>query len=454
MNELVPVFNSLASDENRERRSRRLLRKLLILATALAAGCGGAELRYAPVRPTFALASERLAPVASVRFVDASGGMQSMGTALMLKRRFFDSFHGAMSDSLTALGVSTSTASGADVEIALTESRLDRGQGLNADLTATVRYALRVRRGGRVVCEREGSGWAVLRESLVASPDAKTVEQALARAADGLGPVLASSCLYASGTSGTAVSASSAAASSSAANEDVDVPPSPGRRDPRLLVLSIGVERYRGFAPARFAANDARAFAAYAQSVLGAAPERVALAVDEDATDAGLRKYLEGWLPNRVGVGDTVVVYFAGRGAFDSGAAKTYLLPSDGDAAYLEQTAYPLPRLLEQLGRLPAKVVVVLDGGFSGSGPRSSAPPGSRGGVAASIPLPPPNVILIDAAGPAQSVGFDAAHSHGLFTYFLLKSLRDAPDLGGAFDAAAPQVRKAATEQSPQRRPL
>jgi|GEM_PF-3490102 len=429
---------------------------LLLLCAALAAGCGGAPLRYTPSRPPFALAAERLAPIASVRFSDASGGMQSMGTALMLRRHFYDSFQDAMRDSLAALGVSTSSAaSGADLEIALLESRLDRGQGLNADLTATVRYELRARRGGQLACAREGSGWAVLRESLVASPDAKTVEQALAKAADGLGPVLASSCLYAPQAPADVAAASSATAQSPATRAGVDVPPSPGRRDPRLLVLAVGIERYRSLPPARFAANDARAFAAYARTALGAADERVAVAVDDDATYAGLRKYVEGWLPNRLGVGDTLVVYFAGRGAFDSGKAASYLVPSDGDANYLEQTAYPLARLMTELGRLPAKVVVVLDAGFSGAGPRSAGPPGALGSVAATIPLPPSNVVLIDAAAAAQPVNVDEAHEHGLFTYYLLKALRDAPDLSAAFDAAAPEVMKASPDaaQSPQRRP-
>lgn len=434
------------------------MKKLLLLSAALAAGCGGAQLRYTPAQPSFALAPERSVPIASIRFLDASGGMQSMGTALMLKRRFYDSFREAMQDSLTSLKVTTAAVSGADVEIVLTEARLARGQGLNADLTATVRYVVRARRGGQAACEREGSGWTVLRESLVSSPDAQAVERALAKAADGLGPVLASSCLYAPEPSAAAPPTATPAGTGPGAF-DVDAPPSPGRRDPHLLVLAVGVERYRGLPPARFAGNDARAFAAYAKAVLGAADERVALAVDDDATYASLRKYIEGWLPNRLSVGDRVIVYFSGHGAFDSSSGATYLVPSDGDTSYLEQTAYPLARVYAQLGRLPAKVFVVLDAGFSGSGPRSAAPPGARLSAVAPASLPPANTALIAAAAPAQAVNVDAVRGHGLFTYFLLKALRAAPDLRAAFDAAKPEVEKAArrdlnVDQSPLWRPL
>lgn len=418
------------------------------MLAVFAAGCGGAELRYSPAAPPSGFSPQRLEPIASVRFTDASGGMQSMGTALMLKRHFSESFRDAMQASFAALQVSTGAAGGADVEIVLKEARLARGQGVNADLTATVRYVLRAGGGGRPACEREGSGWAVLRESLTSSPDAKAVERALAKAADGLGPLLASSCLY----SAPASAASTAPAAGAAV--DVDAPPNPGRRDPHLLVLAVGVERYRGAPPARFAAGDARAFAAYAKAVLGASDERVAVAVDEDAAYASLRKYVDGWIPNRLGVGDAVIVYFAGRGATDPATGKAYLAPSDVDPAYLEQTAYPLDQFFGGLGRLPAKVFVVLDAGFSGAGERSLTPAGAR-------PLPvspaanlPANVALLSAAAAsAQGVAVDEAGRHGLFTYHLLRALRTASDLRAAFDAAKPEVEKSArfagSEQSP-----
>jgi hypothetical protein len=426
------------------------VRKTLLLAVALTAGCGGAELRYAPAQPPFALSRERLAPIASVRFTDASGGMQSMGTGLMLKRHFYESFRDAMSVSLSSLDVSTGAASGADLEISLSEARLDRGQGLNADLTATVRYVVRVSRGGKPACEREGSGWTVLRESLVSSPDAKAVEVALTKAADGLGPTLASSCLYAAAPLKTTPTVPVAAAP-----YDVDVPPAPGRRDPHMLVLAFGAERYRGGAPARFAGADARAFAAYAEAALGASDERVVLAVDEDATYASLRKYVDGWIPNRLGVDDAVIVYFAGRGATEGATGKAYLAPTDADPSYLAQTAYSTTELLAALGRLPAKVTLILDAGFSGAGPRSMTPPGAKAFAVDPAVRIPANVTVVSAARADESVNDVSARGHGLFTYELLKALRDAPALHPAFEAAKIEVALSArrdwnAEQTPQ----
>ncbi len=401
------------------------MKRLLGGAILLAAGCAAVDLRGSPSRTAYALAPERVAPIASVEFKDLAGGLRQDGTHLVLKRPFVDSFRDAALARLAALNVPVGTAGGAVVRVEVTESTLTRGRGFNADLTGTVKYALRVLRDGREVCVREASGWAVVHETLTSSPERAVLDAALSKAADDLGPALASSCLYTAGGPGSAAPAPAAV------------------RDPALIAVVIGVERRRGAAaPVAGAASDAKDFAAVLKTALGAGDGRVVLLVDDGASLADLNKTLEHWLPDHIAPGDRVVVYFAGQGARDA-RGDAYLVPFDGDAAYLDSTAFPLSRLLAGLGRLPATSTVVLDASFSGTGGRTLAAP-DGGESAAALP---PGVTVLRASSPGQAAG--AADGHGRFTAALLRALNErGGDLSSAFDAAAPGL----TDQKPLRR--
>lgn len=403
-------------------------RFLPLSALLLAAGCVGVDLRYAPSQPAYPLAPERLAPIASVEFADLAGGLREEGTPLVLKRPFVDNFRDAVLAQLSALKVPVGTAGGAAVRVEVTEATLTRGRGFKADLTATVKYRLRVIRDGREACVKDASGWAVVREGFATTPAADAMERGLAKAVDNLGPAIASSCLYPPSAAASAVPAA--------------VP-----RDPALIAVVIGAERHRAGVPAaEGAARDARAFAGHLKALLGLGDDRVALLLDDGASLADLNKHLERWLPDHAAPGDRVVVYFAGHGARDaSGAA--YLVPFDGDPAYLDSTAFPVERLLKDLGHLPAASTVVLDASFAGDGGRTLAGPRPKRAGPVMDEAPPSNVTVFVAASEDRVAR--AAGGHGVFTAALLRALRErGGDFATAFDAAAPGL----ADQKPLRR--
>lgn len=310
---------------------RRALSVVLAAPLLLAAGCASTELRYTPPAPAGSFSPAGLAPVSALTFKDSSGGLNSVGTGLVLKRPFFDSFRDAVAAQFAALKVPVTPGAGSAVEVELTRAGLARGRGFAADVKASLVYALNVRSAGETLCRQEISGWATLHEGgLTTSTASEVLEKALTKAMENLAPGLSASCL-----SVPRPSAAGAAPVVSAS------------RNPNSWALIVGVG-----GPA--ALEEARAAAEYAKNVLGVPGDHAVVVVDNMATLAAVQKYVERWLPDHAGPDHTVFAAFFVPGA---GAS---LLPFDGDAAYPAETEYPLTRLYAVLGRLTARSAVVL----------------------------------------------------------------------------------------------
>jgi hypothetical protein len=192
--------------------------------------------------------------------------------------------------------------------------------------------------------------------------------------------------------------------------------------------IVIGVEQYRqGIPRADYATHDAEMMTKYLTEVMGYPEENVVTLLNENALRSDFEKYFERWLANTVEKDGTVFVYFAGRGAPDAKNGDIYLVPHDGDALFLDQTAYPLKRLYAALGKLPAKkIIVVLDSNFSGAGSRSIA---ARGNRPLGVSLPglaslSKNIVTLSATTGDQTASAYDDKGHGLLTYFMLKGIK------------------------------
>jgi hypothetical protein len=248
---------------------------------------------------------------------------------------------------------------------------------------------------------------------------------------------------------------------------DVDRVPEGKLTRKNAYAIVVGIEQYRQKLPkADYATHDAQVMNDYLIKTLGLQEENVALLTDDHAARTDLVKYVENWLPNRVEKGDSVFIYFSGHGAPNPKTGEAYVVPYDGDPAYIDTTGYPLKRLYEQLAKLPAKeVVVMLDSCFSGAGGRSVIAKGMRPmGLSAETPVEAKGktVVLAASSGDQVSSTYDK-NGHGLFTYFLLKGLQGeadgnkdgSVDLQEVFDYLKPQVERIArreynNEQTPQ----
>lgn len=244
---------------------------------------------------------------------------------------------------------------------------------------------------------------------------------------------------------------------------DIDeLPMTPAPPNARAHAVIVGIENYRSkIAAVKYAERDAASATEYVKRVFGYQDENVAVLKNTEATKSDFEKYFERWLPNRVEKGDDVIIYFAGHGAAAPDTGKAYLVPYDGDPEYLQQTVYALSDLYLHLAKLPAKnITIILDSCFSGSGDRSIASANLRPIIAVKMADVPANLTLLAATAKNQpSLAYDEV-GHGLFTYYLLRAIKqqaqDGPiDIRSAFEAAAPAVSRVArrqynTDQTPQ----
>jgi uncharacterized caspase-like protein len=240
------------------------------------------------------------------------------------------------------------------------------------------------------------------------------------------------------------------AAPAAAAQPDIDQLPAARAARPNSYAVVIGIEHYREKLPnADYAAGDAKLAALYFQRALGVPEANIALLTDERAAKSDFEKYFERWLPNRVEAGATVYVYYSGHGAPNPAKGDAYMVPYDGDPTYIEQTGYPVKRLFEQLAKLPAKqVYVAMDSCFSGAGGRSVIAQGARPLVnVAQADVPAKLTVLAASAGDQISNSY-TEKSHGLFTYFFLKGLKEkGDDFHAVFDYLKPEVSRMARRE-------
>ncbi len=229
---------------------------------------------------------------------------------------------------------------------------------------------------------------------------------------------------------------------------------------PQNIALVIGIEKYQRLIPARYARADAERVAKYLYE-LGYAPRNVEVLINERATEAQIRLALERWVSERVQADSRVLIYYSGHGSINPVTGETYLVPHDGDASYLSNTAYPTKMLYAKLAELKAKqVVVVLDSCFSGQGGRSVLMEGVRPAVAKieDPVLASPRLAVLAAAEGSQISTMSKNKQHGLFTYYLLKALLEGQrDLAAIYDYVSPKVQDEAKllngQQVPNLRP-
>ena len=216
---------------------------------------------------------------------------------------------------------------------------------------------------------------------------------------------------------------------------DADLAPPETRAVPKdnAYAIVVGVEDYRDLPKVDYARRDAEMVKKYLIKSMGYREQNVVLLLGDRVTRSQLAARFENWLPKQVGDSNDaeVFVYYGGHGAPDPSTNQAFLVPYDGDPAFLEATAYPLNRLYKILSDLPAKrVIVALDTCFSGAGGRSVISKGTRP-MLIKVDGPQiggPNLVVLTAAAGNQVSSAYMDKRHGLFTYYFLKGLQGEAD--------------------------
>lgn len=209
--------------------------------------------------------------------------------------------------------------------------------------------------------------------------------------------------------------------------EDVDANiPKGGSKNENTFALIIGNENYRRLAAVPYATNDAKIFAEYCEKTLGIPKANIDLI--PDATQNDIRHGVST-LTNRLdafkGEGKAIV-YYAGHGIPDEKDKTAYMLPIDGFASDIE-SGYSLDKLYKTLSAVPSEqILVFLDACFSGA-KRDGEMIASARGVAIKVKetAPEGKLLVFTAATGDETAICDKDLHHGIFTYYLLKCLRD-----------------------------
>ena len=197
------------------------------------------------------------------------------------------------------------------------------------------------------------------------------------------------------------------------------------KRDTYALI--IGNENYRFVPQVPYAIHDARVFRQYCEQTLGLPAEHIHIC--EDATKQIILEDELPWLesiPNRDS--KKLIVYYAGHGVPDvSQKNKAYLLPTDVRGTK-PANGIALDDFYARIGDLAfSQTCVFLDACFSGiDRDNRSVNEGERGVEIAAEEgtLTSGNVVVFSAAQGNETAQGYQEQGHGLFTYYLLKSLQ------------------------------
>ena len=207
---------------------------------------------------------------------------------------------------------------------------------------------------------------------------------------------------------------------------DKDIPVS-SVNSSNTFAFIIGNENYQNVASVPFAANDAKIFSEYCHKTLGLPKENIKVYID--ATYGKILGALSTLKQiSQAYKGDiNVIFYYAGHGVPNEKNNEAYLLPADATPSMLE-ACLPLSGLYSSIGSIDAKqVIVFMDACFSGSRRENGMIVSARGvAIKPKKDMVTGNVVVFSAADGSETAYPYKEKGHGLFTYFLLKKLKES----------------------------
>lgn len=207
---------------------------------------------------------------------------------------------------------------------------------------------------------------------------------------------------------------------------DTDIPEA-AMKNENLFAVIIANENYRRETRVQFANNDGESFRNYCIQALGCPEKNVHYIADATLNDMSAELDWIRTVANAYDGQAKLIFYYAGHGVPNEATKSAYLLPVDGYGSNTN-TGYSLDKLYATLGNVPAQqVTVFLDACFSGAQRDGSVMASSARGVAimAKKSEPKGNMLVFSAASDSETAYPYKEKMHGLFTYFLLKKLKD-----------------------------
>ena len=206
--------------------------------------------------------------------------------------------------------------------------------------------------------------------------------------------------------------------------------PTTNKKNDKTFVLIITNEEYMidEIPSVQFANHDGAIFHQYCEQVLGIPSSNITEL--KNATNGQIKReirILSDLINEFKDKRPEVIFYYSGHGVPDESDKTSYILPVDGTASDMS-TCYKLDDLYNALGHMPAvNVTVFIDACFSGSVRGTGTIWANAKGVARkAVPgQPQGNTVVFSAAQGDETAYPYLDKQHGMFTYFLLKKLKD-----------------------------
>ena len=192
------------------------------------------------------------------------------------------------------------------------------------------------------------------------------------------------------------------------------------------FALIISNENYQFADKVNYALSDGKSFKNYCRKVLGI-PEKNIMH-SSDASYLGMKGQIQIFVDLVKEYADSarVMVYYSGHGIPSFETQEAFLLPVDGSPENLYGTI-PIADFYQQLSSTNVRTInVFLDCCFSGAGKTGNMLAEARGTVIKPKANDPKGNMIVMSACSGDEVAFHYNDQrHGMFTYFLLKRLKD-----------------------------
>lgn len=206
---------------------------------------------------------------------------------------------------------------------------------------------------------------------------------------------------------------------------DKDIPVS-RLSNTNLFALVIANENYQEAATVENALNDGEIFAEYCKKTLGIPATNVQLV--KNATLNNIKREINRMrqIADAYKGDASFLIYYAGHGLPDEKTRDAYLMPVDGFHSDIS-TCYSLAELYDAIANMPSKkTIVMLDACFSGATRDGDMIMAARGvALKPKTTIPSGNTIVFSSASGDETAYPYSEKKHGLFTYFLLKNLKE-----------------------------
>ena len=206
----------------------------------------------------------------------------------------------------------------------------------------------------------------------------------------------------------------------------------------RLAVI-IGIEKYKTIQNAAYAKSDAEYFTEYAKRAFGIESKNIKTLIDGEADFISSKKALFKWLRQKINKDQTeVLIFYSGHGLASLDDEELFLLTSDSDGDFIEDTALSRSSIIKRIASFePKTVTMFIDACYSGETRDSND---DELLIASAKPVKllkddsilPDNFNMFSASQISQassSTKKETGVKNGIFSYYLMKGLEGSADL-------------------------